>query len=381
MRILIITTSSGSRGGGELSLLYLAQGLKALGHELGLWASSHSSMDELCLKFEAIGSVLRANYTNTYQRKLRNFSAGTSLAERNRIKTQWLSWKPDILHLNKQNLEDGLDLLKLVNEQNIPSVCMIHITQSAQWLGAQLGWIRDWLSQSELRKYSGKFVTTPVSRAKELSKFLNSDQPIKVINNGVPVIDRNQVKHWRQQCREELMLEDQDVLFISVGRLVDQKKPLKFLQVAEEVLKELPNAKFIWVGDGNLRSEWNRYVKERNLNSLIRNLGWQQNALKWLAAGDVYLHTAKYEGMPFAVLEALSVGLPCLINEDLLKEIPEFNRSSILSLESDLSRISDIAKPDRLKQLSSLAYEVFEENFSIARMAKDYEKLYQSLLL
>jgi glycosyltransferase involved in cell wall biosynthesis len=285
------------------------------------------------------------------------------------------------LHLNKQNLEDGLDLLKLVNEQNIPSVCMIHITQSAQWLGAQLGWIRDWLSQSELRKYSGKFVTTPVSRAKELSKFLNSDQPIKVINNGVPVIDRNQVKHWRQQCREELMLEDQDVLFISVGRLVDQKKPLKFLQVAEEVLKELPNAKFIWVGDGNLRSEWNRYVKERNLNSLIRNLGWQQNALKWLAAGDVYLHTAKYEGMPFAVLEALSVGLPCLINEDLLKEIPEFNRSSILSLESDLSRISDIAKPYRLKQLSSLAYEVFEENFSIARMAKDYEKLYQSLLL
>ena len=65
MRILFASSSSGSRGGGEIHLLYLAEALAALGHEVLLWVSDHPRMDELASKCGAFGRVVRAPYVNT----------------------------------------------------------------------------------------------------------------------------------------------------------------------------------------------------------------------------------------------------------------------------------------------------------------------------
>src|SRR5581483_1815307 len=80
MKILFASSSSGSRGGGELFLVYLGKALQQCGHELTLWVSSHPRMDEVSEKFAHIGKVVRANYTNTYDRAGRSLAAAFDLA-------------------------------------------------------------------------------------------------------------------------------------------------------------------------------------------------------------------------------------------------------------------------------------------------------------
>src|SRR5205809_5773405 len=75
MRILLASSSSGSRGGGELYLLYLGRALAARGHDVILWASSHSRMNELAASFAAFGKVQRSDYVNTYDRRLRSVAS------------------------------------------------------------------------------------------------------------------------------------------------------------------------------------------------------------------------------------------------------------------------------------------------------------------
>ncbi len=60
MKILLVSSSSGSRGGGEVFLLYLGRALAQRGHRVVLWASDDSGMDELSNSFTSVGEVIRS---------------------------------------------------------------------------------------------------------------------------------------------------------------------------------------------------------------------------------------------------------------------------------------------------------------------------------
>lgn len=71
MRILLVSSGSGSRGGGEIFLDYLGRGLAARGHELLMWLPAHPRMDELAAKAADFARVIRAQYRNTYDHTTR----------------------------------------------------------------------------------------------------------------------------------------------------------------------------------------------------------------------------------------------------------------------------------------------------------------------
>ena len=62
MKVLLASSSSGSRGGGELYLVYLGRALAHRGHAVTLWASTNPRMDELANTFSGFGQVLRSGY-------------------------------------------------------------------------------------------------------------------------------------------------------------------------------------------------------------------------------------------------------------------------------------------------------------------------------
>ena len=64
MKILLASSSSGSRGGGELYLLYLGRALAERGHEAMLWASAHPRMNELAEKWKKDAASQKPNQTS-----------------------------------------------------------------------------------------------------------------------------------------------------------------------------------------------------------------------------------------------------------------------------------------------------------------------------
>ena len=74
MKVLLVSSGSGSRGGGEIFLDYLGQGLAERGHEVTLWMPAHTRMDELAARCARYARIVRADYRNTYDHRARSLS-------------------------------------------------------------------------------------------------------------------------------------------------------------------------------------------------------------------------------------------------------------------------------------------------------------------
>jgi glycosyltransferase involved in cell wall biosynthesis len=377
MKILVVSTSSGSRGGGELSLLYLGKALSERGNEVSLWVSGHPRMDELAEAFARFGAVIRSDYTNTYDRRGRSIRSYLDGRTARRVAREWRKLAPDVVHLNKQNLEDGLDLCEALRRSGLPGLAMIHITQTAGYLKAALAWPRDFVSRRALRSFPGLLVTTPGARQRDLAEFVGSGDRTRCIHNGVPIPDAASQAAWRVAARGEHHYADNDFLFVAVGRMVPQKRPLLFLQTAEKIHRRMPEARFLWVGDGDLTGEWDAWVADRQLGAIIRRLPWQTSVPRLLSAADAFMHVADFEGLAFAILEALASGLPCAITANLLDEMPFLNAENSIAIEPDEDWIEALRDPARLKRIGQAARLLAETQFSYGRMAAEYEALYE----
>src|SRR3954469_23249860 len=105
MKILLVSSSSGSRGGGEVFLLYLGRALAQRGHRVALWASNDSAMDELSNTFSSVGEVIRSRahqpFTGT-----RALLGHFAIPRARRVAQEWRRYGADLVHINKQHLED-----------------------------------------------------------------------------------------------------------------------------------------------------------------------------------------------------------------------------------------------------------------------------------
>src|SRR6266403_3991462 len=248
MKILLVSSGSGARGGGEIFLDYLGKGLVDRGHEVTTWIPAHARMDELAERVLRFSKVIRADYRNMYDYKTRSLATAFNRRTSDKIARQWETLKPDIIHINKQNLEDGLDLLRAADHCSMPSVCTIHLTQTARYLRAHLHWLRDWIVRRSLRNYDGTLVAIHETCREGLAHFLGSEKRVETIFNGVPLVDLEQKATVRAAKRHDLGLKPDDFLVLGIGRLVARKQPLVFLKVAKSLHEHFPKAKFLWVG-------------------------------------------------------------------------------------------------------------------------------------
>src|SRR2546423_12928002 len=352
MKVLLVSSGSGSRGGGEIFLVYLSKGFAEGGHEVVTWIPAHPRMDELAQKISRFNRVIRADYRSIYDYRTR--TVGTVLDRRtsHRIARDWEKLKPDVIHLNKQNLEDGLDLLRATDQSGVPSVCTIHLTQTAHYLGAKLPWLRDRIARRALRNYNGVLVAVQETRRKALEEFLGGHKRTETIFNGVPLMDQSQKAAVRAVKRRDLGLRMEDFLVLGIGRLVAQKQPFVFLNAAKTLYGHFPAAKFLWVGDGKLSAQWDRWVAQENLNGVISRIGWQTDVLPFLFAGDLLLHVAEYEGLPLAIAEAMSAGLPCAVTRNFAGEIPLFDEHNVLFFDDPHSLSDRLRDPAGLAQIA-----------------------------
>ena len=89
-----------------------------------------------------------------------------------------------------------------------------------------------------------------------------------------------------------------------------QKAPVDFVDVAARVLKEAGQVHFVMAGDGELRPEIEKRIREYGIDEYITLLGWQDDM------PDVY------RNLDVVVLTSLWEGLPCVFSEAMAGELP-----------------------------------------------------------
>jgi glycosyltransferase involved in cell wall biosynthesis len=162
--------------------------------------------------------------------------------------------------------------------------------------------------------------------------------------------------------------------------MVPQKRPLLFLETAARIHAQIPEARFRWIGDGPLGAAWDEWLAARNLGGVIQRLPWQNDVPRLLCGADLFLHVAEFEGLAFAILEALAAGLPCAITSNLLAEMPFLNERNSIAIGPDHEWIAPLREGESRRALGAAARRLAEEQFSFAQMAAEYEKLYQECI-
>ncbi|HET8616770.1 MAG TPA: glycosyltransferase [Actinomycetales bacterium] len=121
----------------------------------------------------------------------------------------------------------------------------------------------------------------------------------------IPAPDAGPVRRGAQEVRAELEAPDQR-LVVCVARLAEQKG-LPLLLDAAAVLRERRDDVLVVVaGDGPLRDRLQGRIDDERLP--VRLLGWRDDVPDLMAAADVVVSSAVWEGQPLAVQQALHAG-------------------------------------------------------------------------
>lgn len=101
---------------------------------------------------------------------------------------------------------------------------------------------------------------------------------------------------------------DYDIVYL--GRLTEQKNPLRLMRVLKKITKEIPYVKIAVIGTGNLEEETYKEAERLELGSNVTFLGFRSNPYKMLHDSKLMIMTSLWEGTPMCVLEAMSLGVP-----------------------------------------------------------------------
>ena len=191
------------------------------------------------------------------------------------------------------------------------------------------------------------------------------DVPFNVVPNGVSIISIENHNSLRSKGRELLGLGEKDKVIVTLSRFDYQKNMREALIIA----KRLPNIKFIWIGDGPEKGILNDEIKNINIKNIII-IDFCNNSLPYLGAGDIYLSTSRWEGLPLSIIEAMSLGIP-IVASDVIghKNLVKKTQSGILYTLGNYS--------EAIKAIQKLLYDKSFYNFT-RNSAINNQKLYFS---
>ncbi len=103
--------------------------------------------------------------------------------------------------------------------------------------------------------------------------------------------------------------------FLAVGRL-DRQKGHDILLEAFAMLKtDLPDWRMVVLGDGPLRDNLQGMAANLSISDRVYFAGFAENPFPWYRAAQIFIHPARFEGLPNAVLEAMNERLPVVVTD------------------------------------------------------------------
>lgn len=193
-----------------------------------------------------------------------------------------------------------------------------------------------------------------------------------------------------KMSKEEIEIKKKRFTFVTVGRLDKGKNHKLIIDAIRDIDADL------WIiGDGNLKEELQKYIKELSLNDKVYLLGKKENPFAYILKADCFVFASNHEGFPNVLVEAMLCGCS-IISTDCLsgpREILAPKSDINFQLENNIELaeygiLTPIKNLEKMKEAMNLIIDDdnlrkdYEEkakqranDFRIEEIIKQYEKI------
>ncbi|HEY5890750.1 MAG TPA: glycosyltransferase [Acidimicrobiia bacterium] len=207
-----------------------------------------------------------------------------------------------------------------------------------------------------------------------------------VIPNGVAI---SVSERERAAARAELEISDDTVLISHVGNIRPHKGHQNLIAAVQEVNRTTNNFLVVSIGGDKNPGDRERVVAgahEAGIDGVFRHLGRREDALSFVAASDVFVNPSDHEGMPLAILEAMSLGVPVVATSvGGVPSVIENDASGLLVPAGDSSALATamaslIEDESLRRRLGARGGIHARANHGLEAMIRSVESLYADLL-
>jgi glycosyltransferase involved in cell wall biosynthesis len=244
--------------------------------------------------------------------------------------------------------------------------------------------------EEKMLERSNKIIAVSDFTRRELLQYykVNEDK-IRVIHNGVDV-NKFQPASDKRKAKDELGFNPDDIAILSVGRLYARKGLFTLIESMPAVVRRFPRAKFVISGKGqsNEMKKLVAHAQKLGVRDNIVFTGYfpDKKLPRLYQAADVFAFSTFYENLPFAVLEALSTGLPVVTTRvGGIPEMIEDGQNGFLVQPFNSRELSDrilyfLEHPTAASEMAVLARKIIEERFDWRFIVQKVLKVYEEAL-
>jgi len=210
-----------------------------------------------------------------------------------------------------------------------------------------------------------------------------------ILNGSINGIDLEYFskKEYSDNYRKKLNINDTDVVFCFVGRLVGDKGINELIQAFHILNNNHPNSKLLLVGsfENDLDPLQQESYQLLNFNKSILQVGFQEDIRPYLNSSDIFVFPSYREGFPNVVLQAGAMDLPCVVTDingcnEIINNgingiiIPSKNTEALY-----LAMIELLQNSDKRSRMSKVARNMIETRFDQKLLWEALLREYQTL--
>lgn len=241
----------------------------------------------------------------------------------------------------------------------------------------------NYLDRLLLRRFDRVVCVSPELREQALHSGVHTEK-VSVIDNGIDVEEFTTLS--ASGGRELLQLRPEDVVIGTVAALSLEKGQRYLIEATASVCRDIPNIRLVFVGDGPLAVDLKSMARDAGLENKVKFTGIRRDIVMLLHAFDIFVLPSLQEGLPMALLEAMSAGRAVIATE--VGAIPRVITNGTDGLLVPARDSAALAKalgklavnPDMRQSLGIRAKEKIIREFSAKRMAEEYSRVYQQAI-
>lgn len=267
----------------------------------------------------------------------------------------------DVVHIHKNSAANIIPLI-LANRAKVKKI-FIHSHNTAPSIGGVSN-VLHMINKPYLNKIADRrFACSSVA-----GKWMFGDRNFELLKNGIITKQFLFTEEYRDKKRSELGIGENEFVVGNIGRFTKQKNQIRAVSIFEKIKNKMPEAKLIFIGEGEFLSEVMDSVKQKKLEKDVLFLGLRRDIPELLMAMDVFLMPSLYEGLPIVAIEAQSTGLSMVLADTISPETEISDAIKWFSLGDDDDQIADIVLSNtvrdfqkrliRNKQVSDYGYDM-----------------------